>query len=101
MSVMSFMHIDRGSMHVEEHHDDLFSWKKYNNCTHMLALHKCRCKGVAKCGNILEYNVLILLAAELCCVTSRMSRESPFSTCFLRCCRVSNAALLGAKGWPG
>jgi hypothetical protein len=25
--------VDRGSMHVVEHPDDLFSWDKYNNCT--------------------------------------------------------------------
>jgi hypothetical protein len=27
----SFAYIDRGSMHVVEHHNDLFSWKKHNN----------------------------------------------------------------------
>ncbi len=26
----SLEHVDRGSLHVAEHHNDLFSWKKYN-----------------------------------------------------------------------
>jgi hypothetical protein len=28
---MNLEHVDRGSMHVVEHHKDLFSWKKYNS----------------------------------------------------------------------
>jgi hypothetical protein len=28
---MSLEHLDRESMHVVEHHDDLLPWKKYNN----------------------------------------------------------------------
>jgi hypothetical protein len=74
----SFAHIDGGSIHVEEHHDDLFSWKNCNNYTHMLTLYEYRCKCAIECGNKLpmeKYNVLTLLATELCCVTSRMSRE--------------------------
>jgi hypothetical protein len=31
---------DRGSMHGVEHHDDLLSWKKCNNYTHILTLYK-------------------------------------------------------------
>jgi hypothetical protein len=27
---MSLAYIGKGSIHVVEHHDDLFSWKKYN-----------------------------------------------------------------------
>jgi hypothetical protein len=30
----SHEHVDRGPMHVVKHHDDLFSWKKYNNYLH-------------------------------------------------------------------
>jgi hypothetical protein len=29
--IKSLESIDKGSMHVVEHHDDLFSWKKHNN----------------------------------------------------------------------
>jgi hypothetical protein len=36
----SLAYIDRGSMHVAEHHDDLYSWKKYNFFTHILTLYK-------------------------------------------------------------
>jgi hypothetical protein len=31
--IMSLEHVDRGSMHVFEHHDYLFSWNKYRNYT--------------------------------------------------------------------
>jgi hypothetical protein len=31
----NLVYIDRGSMDVVEHHDDLFSWMKYNNYTHV------------------------------------------------------------------
>jgi hypothetical protein len=31
---MSLEHVDRGSMHLVEHQDDLFSWKKNNNYTY-------------------------------------------------------------------
>jgi hypothetical protein len=50
-TAMSFAHIDRRSMYVVEHHDDFFSWKNYNNYTHMIALYEHGCKGVAECGN--------------------------------------------------
>jgi hypothetical protein len=41
----SLSFIDRGLMHVVEHHDDLLSWKKYNNYTHTLTLFKYKCVG--------------------------------------------------------
>ncbi len=57
-----------------EHHNDLFSQKKYNNNMHMLTLYEYRCKCVIiECGNKLpvqKYNVLTLLATELSYVTS-------------------------------
>jgi hypothetical protein len=40
-STASYANVDRGSMHVVEHPDDLFSWDKYNNCTFIIILHEC------------------------------------------------------------
>jgi hypothetical protein len=31
----SLEHVDRGSVHVVEHNDDLFSWKEYSNYKHV------------------------------------------------------------------
>ncbi len=39
------MYADGGSMHVVEHYDDLFFWKKFNDYTHTLTLYKIQ-KGV-------------------------------------------------------
>jgi hypothetical protein len=38
----SLEHEDRGSIHVVEHHDDLFSWKKYRiyKCILVMARYK-------------------------------------------------------------
>jgi hypothetical protein len=47
----SFPHVDRGSMHAVERHNDLFSWKKYNKYTHMSTLYEYRCKDVIEIGN--------------------------------------------------
>jgi hypothetical protein len=64
-------------MHVVEHHDDLFYWKKYNNHTHISTLYKCNVYDVIL--NIVmivhvKYNVVTLLVVGLCCVKPRMSR---------------------------
>jgi hypothetical protein len=89
----SFAFVDKWSTHVVEHHNDLFSWKKDNNYTHMSILHEYRCKDIFKCGSELlmqKYTVLNLLAAD-----SAMSHlewvGSTFSTCFLHCYWVSTA----------
>ncbi len=31
----SLVYVDRVSMHIVEHHDDLFFWKKFNNYRHV------------------------------------------------------------------
>ncbi len=99
-STTSFAHEDRGSMYVVEHHNDLFSWKKYNNNTHMLTLYEYRCKCVIiGCGNKLplqKYNVLTQMATELCYITSWMSREYSYHTFppllpGLCCCSVGDS----------
>jgi hypothetical protein len=53
-------------MHVEVHHDDLFSWKKYNNYTHMSVLEEYRHEDSTNvaANYSLKYNVLTLLAAD-------------------------------------
>ncbi len=61
----SLAYIDRGLMHAVEHHNDLFSSKKYNNYAHRLTLNEFRCKYVIECGNELlmqKNNILTLLA---------------------------------------
>jgi hypothetical protein len=37
--------MDRTSMHVVEHHNDLFSWKIYNNDKHVLEAAKIKKRG--------------------------------------------------------
>ncbi len=75
----SLVYVDIGSMHVVEQHDDLFSWKKYNNYTHVNAVQKYRMwRMLFERGNKLfmqKYNVLTLLTIGPCCVMSQMSKR--------------------------
>jgi hypothetical protein len=61
----SLVFADRGSMHVVEHQDDIFSWKKYNSYTCMSTTEMCRM--LFERSNKLfgqKYNVLNLLTED-------------------------------------
>ncbi len=87
---------------VVQHQSDLFSWKKYNNYTHMLCTSTLFRMSFAHEGKLFiqRYNFLTLLAVRLCFVMPQMSWEYfqhtfPPSLLSLFCCPF------GDTGWAG
>jgi hypothetical protein len=60
---MSLVSADRGSMHVVEHHDDVFSWKKYND--YLYVNNVCQVKNEIK-ENVVLNNTCISIMFSLC-----------------------------------
>ncbi len=107
MTSLSFpyVHVDRGSLHVVEHHDDLFFRKK--NTTIIPACQYCISTDVKILLNVVVNCLcqstmfsLCWLRKGLCCVTLELI-GSTFSICFLHWCWVSTAALLMSQGGQG
>jgi hypothetical protein len=63
----SYAFVDRGSMHVAEQHDDLFSWKKYYNYLCCANTDAKMLPNVVIDSRCEKYNVLTLLLLTLLC----------------------------------
>ncbi len=106
---MSLEHVDRGSMHLVEHQDDLFSWKKNNNYTYAATV--CG-KEIKKISGIawktwwttrytsVKYSSLTLTAGR-CSVTSRMSKGYLTHTSSIAPGSLHTAGLSGTQSRAG